>query len=70
MELTKSKIEQLNKMPIVETQVTKSKDRVIHKTIITDIKPLSYMEKVMNGGKEEINFFFCGICGKKPQIRI
>ncbi|MBU0460654.1 MAG: hypothetical protein KJ771_07665 [Nanoarchaeota archaeon] len=34
--------------PIVETQVMKNKDGkyVIHKTIITDIKPVKYYEKV------------------------
>ena len=35
--------------PIVETQLSMSKDKkyVIHKTIITDIKPVKYWEKVM-----------------------
>ena len=35
--------------PIVETQLIMSKDRkyVIHKTVITDIKPVKYWEKVM-----------------------
>lgn len=47
-ELSETKIEQLNKQPIVETQVSKSKGWIIHKTIITDIKPLSYMQKVMD----------------------
>ena len=37
--------------PIVETQLSMSKDKkyVIHKTIITDIKPVKYWEKVMEG---------------------
>ena len=49
MELTEKKIEQLKKMPIIETVITKSEDKewVIHKTVITDIKPISYYEKVM-----------------------
>jgi len=49
MELSETKIEQLNKMPIVETSVAKTNDNkwVVHKTTITDIKPISYMEKVM-----------------------
>ena len=48
MELTEKKIEQLKKMPIIETVITKSEDKewVIHKTVITDIKPISYYEKV------------------------
>jgi len=35
--------------PIVETQLSTSKDRkyVIHKTIITDIKPVKYIQKVL-----------------------
>ncbi len=35
--------------PIVETQISKSKDGkyLIHKTIITDIKPKLYYERVM-----------------------
>ena len=50
-QLSETKIEQLNKMPIVETSVGKTEDGkwIVHKTTITDIKPISYMEKVMNG---------------------
>ena len=35
--------------PIVETKINKSKDGkwIIFKTIITDIKPISYYEKVL-----------------------
>jgi hypothetical protein len=35
--------------PIIETQISKSKDGrwVIHKTIITDIKPVTYFEQVV-----------------------
>jgi len=48
-ELPDWKIKQLNKMPIVETRIATSKDGrfVIHKTIITDIKPREYYDKVM-----------------------
>lgn len=49
MELDKKKIEQLNKQPIVETSIRKSEDGkwVVHKTTITDIKPVAYFEKVL-----------------------
>jgi len=49
-ELSAVKIEQLNKQPIIETVISKSEDGrwVIHKTTITDIKPVSYFEKVMS----------------------
>ena len=39
--------------PILETQITKSKDGryIIHKTVITDIKPVKYFQKVLEGEK-------------------
>jgi len=35
--------------PILETQIGKSKDGkyIIHRTIVTDIKPVGYFEKVL-----------------------
>ena len=49
LELSAVKIQQLNKQPIVESSVARSEDGkwLIHKTVITDIKPVSYFEKVM-----------------------
>ena len=49
LELSALKIEQLNKQPILETSIQMSEDKkwLVHKTVITDIKPMSYMEKVM-----------------------
>ena len=48
-ELTPTKIEQINKMPIIETAIGKSDDGkwVIHKTTITSIKPAKYYEKML-----------------------
>lgn len=48
-ELTQAKIEQLNKMPIVESHVMKSEDGkwVINKVTITSIKPTKYFEKML-----------------------
>jgi len=48
-ELTQNKIEQLNKMPIVESNVMKSDDGkwVIQKTTITSIKPIKYYQKML-----------------------
>ena len=36
--------------PIVETRIEKSKDGkfVMHRTVITDIKPVQYFEKVLD----------------------
>ncbi len=41
--------EQLEKMPIIETRISKSKDGrfLIHKTVITDIKPVEYYKVVL-----------------------
>jgi len=52
-ELTTSKIEQLNKMPIIESHINKSDDGkwIIHKVVITSIKPVKYFEKVLESGK-------------------
>lgn len=49
MGLTNNKEEQLKKMPQIETKLTKSKDGrfLIHKTVITSIKPIAYYEKVL-----------------------
>ena len=48
-ELSQAKLEQLNKQPVIETSIKMSEDKkwFIHKTIITDIKPVNYMEKVL-----------------------
>jgi hypothetical protein len=50
-ELSETKAEQLNRQPIIETNISKSKDGqwVIHKTVITDIKPVNYFKKVVEG---------------------
>jgi len=56
VELTPKKIEELNDQPILETFMYVSLDGkwFIHKTITTDIKPISYLKKVMNENEEEI----------------
>lgn len=48
-ELSQSKLEQLNKMPIIETSISLSKsgEFVIHRTVITDIKPKKYFDELL-----------------------
>jgi len=43
------KAEQQSRQPIIESFISVSADKkwIMHKTIITDIKPVSYMEKVL-----------------------
>lgn len=47
--------EKLDKMPLIESNIFKSKsgDYVIHRTVITDIRPTSYYEKVMESEPQE-----------------
>ena len=55
MEQTEQKEQtQPKNTPIVETHISKSKDGkyVIHKTVITDIKPVKYYEKVLEKASE------------------
>ncbi len=49
MGLSNAKEEQLRKMPQIEFYARKSKDGkyIIHRTVITDIKPVKYYEKVL-----------------------
>jgi len=50
MGLTNHKEEQLKKQPLLETKVFKSQNGqyIVFKTTITEIKPISYMEKVVS----------------------
>lgn len=54
MGLSNKREEQLKKMPQIDSRVTKSKDGrfLIHKTTITDIKPVAYYEKVFESDPE------------------
>lgn len=54
-QITKLKLEQLNKQPVIESFVSLSDDKkwVMHKTVITDIKPMTYITKVLAGKKKE-----------------
>ena len=56
MEFSEKRLEQIKNMPIVESKVSKSKDGkfVIHKTIITDIKPTTYYDAVLEKAQEEV----------------
>jgi hypothetical protein len=54
VELSAVKIQQINKQPIIESSLSVSEDGkwVIHRTIITDIKPVTYFEKVLDNNRE------------------
>ena len=50
LELSETKVRELMNQPIIENSWFKSTyDKwLVHKTIITDIKPLAYLEKVLS----------------------
>ena len=54
-ELSETKLEQLNKLPIIEASDRLSEDKkwLVHRITMTDIKPSTYMEKVMARIKEQ-----------------
>jgi hypothetical protein len=54
MVLTEREESVVRKMPIIEEKIQKSADGkfIIHKTIITWIKPVGYYEKVLEGPAE------------------
>jgi hypothetical protein len=56
MEFSEKRLEQIKNMPIVESKVSKSKDGkfIMHKTVITDIKPVKYYDAVMEKEGEGI----------------
>jgi len=53
-ELSQTKIEQLQRQPIIETAISKTKDGkwVVFKTTITDIKPVKYYEKMLESSEK------------------
>ncbi|HLP80209.1 MAG TPA: hypothetical protein VK158_06225 [Acidobacteriota bacterium] len=55
MGLSEKKEEMLRKMPKIEFSARKSADGrfIIHRTIVTDIKPVQYYEKVLTSEAEE-----------------
>ncbi|NJL43901.1 MAG: hypothetical protein HC945_01070 [Nitrosarchaeum sp.] len=48
MVLTEKKEAQLSKMPLIEANISKSKDGkyLIHKTVITTIRPMAYYKAI------------------------
>ena len=55
MVLTEREESNVRKMPIIEEKIQKSADGkfIVHKTVITWIKPVGYYEKVLSGPAED-----------------
>ena len=49
IEISERKVKDLERQPVIENSWFKSTDKkwLVHKTTITDIKPMAYMEKVL-----------------------
>ncbi len=56
MGLSNRKEEQLRRMPLIETKVSKSKDGrfLIHRTIITHIKPMVYYKAIVENASKDV----------------
>jgi hypothetical protein len=51
VEISERKAKDLERQPVIENSWFQSTDKkwLVHKTTITDIKPMAYMEKVLGG---------------------
>ncbi len=57
MTLSKSQEEKVRKQPIIETKLFKSKSgkHVVWQTVITEVKPVEYMQSVLDSASEEMD---------------
>jgi len=55
MIIGEKKLNQLKKMPVIQTVIFKSKDGkfIVNKTTITDIKPVNYFQAVLENSPKE-----------------
>ena len=53
---TAKKVEQLKKMPLIQTRIRRLKDSnlILHQTIISDIRPIEYYEAVVDIGNKQM----------------
>lgn len=55
MSFTENQEKNIKKMPMIESFINKSKDGkfIIHKTVMTHIKPIQYWQAVIEGNEEQ-----------------
>ena len=53
---TGKKVEQLKKMPLIQTRLRRVKDSnlILHQTIISDLRPIEYYEAVVDRSNGEM----------------
>lgn len=63
MNLTNKKIEQLKKMPLIQTRIRRLKDSnlILHQTIISDLRPIEYYEAVVDKSNEKMETIIDGL---------
>lgn len=52
MSMSEKQEQRIKRMPVIETQVRKSKDGkyLLHRTVITHIRPMAYYQAILEGG--------------------
>ena len=56
MNLSDKKVEQLKKMPLIQTKIRRLKESnlILHQTIISDLRPIEYYEAVVDKSNEKM----------------
>jgi hypothetical protein len=56
MNLTEKKVQQLKRMPLIQTRIRRLKDSslILHQTIISDVRPIEYYEAVVDRKNERM----------------
>ena len=56
MNLTDKKIQQLKKMPLIQTKIRRLQDSnlILHQTIISDLRPIEYYEAVVDKANDKM----------------
>lgn len=56
MTITTKKLEQLKKMPLIQTRIRRVKDSnlILHQTIVSDVRPIQYYEAVVDKSNSKL----------------
>jgi len=56
MNLTEKKVQQLKKMPLIQTRIRRIKDSnlILHQTVISDVRPIEYYQAVVDKTNEKM----------------
>jgi hypothetical protein len=56
MGISEKKLEQLKKMPLIQTRIRRLKESslILHQTIISDLRPIEYYEAVVDKNNKNV----------------